>query len=79
MQVRRGCAFVLEWNLPFRNPGSTTGMYIYEKQTFMHKQEILYKRQMDEQRIEYERQITVLHEKLMRCDRERAMCVCVCV
>ena len=24
MQVRRGCAFVLEWNLPFRNPGSAT-------------------------------------------------------
>ena len=25
MQVRPGCAFVLEWNLPFRNPGSATG------------------------------------------------------
>ena len=24
MQVRPGCAFVLEWNLPFRNPGSAT-------------------------------------------------------
>ena len=24
MQVRSGCAFVLEWNLPFRNPGSAT-------------------------------------------------------
>ena len=24
--IRPGCAFVLEWNLPFRNPGSATGM-----------------------------------------------------
>ena len=24
MQVRPGCAFVLEWNLPFRNRGSAT-------------------------------------------------------
>ena len=24
MQVRPGYAFVLEWNLPFRNPGSAT-------------------------------------------------------
>ena len=24
MQVRPGCEFVLEWNLPFRNPGSAT-------------------------------------------------------
>ena len=24
IQVRPGCAFVLEWNLPFRNPGSAT-------------------------------------------------------
>ena len=24
MQVRPGCAFVLEWNLPFQNPGSAT-------------------------------------------------------
>ena len=23
-QVRPGCAFVLEWNLPFQNPGSAT-------------------------------------------------------
>ena len=23
--LRPGCAFVLEWNLPFRNPGSATG------------------------------------------------------
>ena len=22
--IRPGCAFVLEWNLPFRNPGSAT-------------------------------------------------------
>ena len=28
MQVRPGCAFVLEWNLPFRNPRSTTGMCV---------------------------------------------------
>ena len=27
MQVRPGCAFVLEWNLPFRNPGSATAMW----------------------------------------------------
>ena len=24
MQVRPGCTFVSEWNLPFRNPGSAT-------------------------------------------------------
>ena len=24
--IRPGRAFVLEWNLPFRNPGSATGM-----------------------------------------------------
>ena len=28
VQVRPGCAFVLEWKLPFRNPGSTTGKYV---------------------------------------------------
>ena len=26
--IRPGCAFVLEWNLPFRNPGSATGYSI---------------------------------------------------
>ena len=35
MQVRPGCAFVLEWNLPFRNPGSATalGLLGFEKIT----------------------------------------------
>ena len=28
MQVRPGCAFVLEWNLPFRNPGSATDEHL---------------------------------------------------
>ena len=31
MQVRPGCAFVLEWNLPFRNPGSATGIRLVAK------------------------------------------------
>ena len=34
VQVRPGCAFVLEWNLPFRNPGSATAVTIYRLLTF---------------------------------------------